>query len=93
MEPHWRNVTGRTLNTRREERKRNVKHNKIGLNIANHAWANNHNIDFKNGKMTDKGNYRHRKTLESWHTACTKNSDNNSKHIPGQYRFLLVKNH
>ena len=56
--------TGRTFNTRRKEHKRNVQHNKIGSNIANHAWTNNHSIDFKN--------YRHRRTLELWHTVCTK---------------------
>ena len=85
--------TGRTFNTRRKKHKRNVEHNKIGSNIANRAWANNHNIDFKNGKIIDKGNYRQSKKLKSWHTACTKNSDNNSKHIPEQYRFLFVKNY
>ena len=47
--------TGRTFNTRRKEHKRNVEHNKIGSNIANHAQTNNHNIDFKNGKIIDKG--------------------------------------
>ena len=41
--------------------------------------------------MIDKGNYRHRSTLESWHSACIENSDNNSKHLPEQYRFLLKK--
>ncbi len=45
----------------------------------------------KNGKIIDKGSYRHRSTLESWHTACTKDADNNSKHLPEQYRFLLKK--
>ena len=54
-----------------------------------HAWANNHRIDFSNGKIIDTANYRHRSTLESWHTACTKNADNNAKHLPEQYRFLL----
>jgi hypothetical protein len=29
--------------------------------------------------------------IESWHTACTKNADNNSKHLPEQYHFLLKK--
>ena len=46
--------TGRNFNTRRKEHKRNVEHNKIGSKA--HAWANNHNIDFKNGKIIDKGN-------------------------------------
>lgn len=83
--------TGRTFNTRRKEHKRNVEQCKRGSNIANHAWANDHRIDFKNGKIIDKGNYRHRTILESWHTAITKNSDNNSKHMPEQYRFLVKK--
>ena len=38
-----------------------------------------------------KGSYRRRLTLESWHTACTKDADNNSKHLPEQYRLLLKK--
>ena len=29
--------------------------------------------------------------LLSWHTASIENSDNNSKHLPEQYRFLLKK--
>ena len=39
--------------------------------FANHAWQNNHSIDFDNVCVIDKGNYRVRKTLESWHTAKT----------------------
>jgi hypothetical protein len=52
---------------------------------------NDHKIDFDNGKIIDKANYRHRATLESWHTALTANADNNSKHLPEQYSFLLKK--
>ncbi len=69
--------TGRAFITRKKEHERNVKKCKTGSNIANHAWANDHRIDFKNGKIIDKGSYRHRSTLESWHTACTKDADNN----------------
>ena len=77
--------TWKIFNTRRKGHKRNVEHcKKTSSNIANHAWTNNHQIDFNNGKIIDRGNYRHRRTLESWHTACTKNSDNNSKHLPEQ---------
>ena len=39
--------------------------------IANHAWSNNHLIDFENACVIDKGNYRVHKTLESCHTAKT----------------------
>jgi hypothetical protein len=39
--------------------------------------------------VIDKGNFRVRKTLESWHTAITKESDNNSKPLPRQYSILL----
>ena len=47
-----------------------------GSNIANHAWENNHAIDFEGATVIDKGNYRVRKTLESWHTAKTVGADN-----------------
>ncbi len=72
---------------------KNVELDKSGSNIANHAWANDHKINFDGGKIIDKGTYRHRQTLESWHTACTKGSDNNSKHLPEQYRFLINNKH
>ena len=62
-----------------------------GSNIANHAWTNDHTIDFENGKVIDRGNFRIRKTLESWHTTITNETDNNSKPLPGQYAFLLRK--
>ena len=32
-----------------------------------------HIIDFENGKVIDIGNYRTRKTLESWRTASYNN--------------------
>ena len=60
-----------------------------GSNVANHAWKNNHSIDFDNACVIDKGNYCVRKTLESWHTAKTFNADNNSKPLPRQYSILL----
>ena len=42
--------TGRAFITRRKEHERNVKKCKSGSNIANHAWANDHRIDFKTEK-------------------------------------------
>ena len=66
-----------------------VKKCKVGSNIAKHAWDNDHAIDFANCKVIDRANFRHRGTLESWHTAMTINADNNAKHLPEQYRFLL----
>ena len=36
-------------------------------------------------RLLKKGNFRERKTLESWHTAATENADNNSKPLPKQY--------
>ena len=33
----------------------------------------------------DRGTFCSRKTLESWHTAITKEVDNNSKPLPKQY--------
>ena len=44
---------------------------------------------FENGRIIDRGNYRTRKTLESWHTMNTKDADNNSKPLPEPYLILL----
>ncbi len=49
------------------------------------------NINFDEGRVIDKANWRIRKTLESWHTAITSESDNNSKPLPEQYRILIHK--
>ena len=84
--------TGRALETRKKEHKRNVKQCKSGSNIAKHAWTQDHKINFDECEILDKATYRHRATLESWHTATTVNSDNNAQHLPEQYRFLLKKN-
>ena len=80
---------GRCFLTRKKEHQRNLKNCAKGSNIANHAWKNDHSIDFNNACVIDKGNYRVRKTLESWHTAKTVNADNNSKPLPRQYFILL----
>ena len=87
----WKYIgeTGRSLETGKKEHIRNVKKCKVGSNIAKHAWDNDHAIDFANSKIIDRANFRHRGTLKSWHTAITINADNNAKHLPEQYRFLL----
>ena len=81
--------TGRSFTTRKKEHIRNTKLCAKGSNVAQHAWNNDHKIDFNLAKVIDKGNFRHRKTLESWHTAATKNADNNSKPLPKQYAILI----
>ena len=81
--------TGRCLQTRKKEHIRNVKYCNKGSNVANHAWMNDHQIDFKNARVIDKGDYRVRKTLESWHTAMTTEADNNARSLPRQYSILL----
>ena len=82
--------TGRSFSTRKtKEHIRNVKNCSKGSNISNHAWSSNHSIDFKNAAFIDKGDYRVRKTLESWHTAMTTDADNNSKPLSRQYLILL----
>ena len=73
----------------KKEHIRNVKSCSKGSNIANHVWTNNHFIDFENANVIDKGDYRVRKTLESWHNAMTTEADNNSKPLPRQYSILL----
>ena len=35
-------------------------------NVANHAWPQSHNIDFDIASVIGKGNFRKRKTIESW---------------------------
>ena len=81
--------TGRCFQTRKKEHQRNLKNYAKGSNVANHAWQNSHSIDFENACVIDKGNYRVRKTLESWHTAKAFDADNNSKPLPRQYSILL----
>ena len=76
--------TGRAFNTRKKEHLRNTKTAAKGSRIANHAWSNNHVIDFENASIIDKGTFRTRKTLEAWHTKVTPNADNNSCLLPGQ---------
>ena len=82
---------GRAFNTRKKEHLRNTKTAAKGSRIANHAWSNNHAIDFENASVIDKGTFRTRKTLEAWHTTVTPNADNNSCPLPGQYNILFNK--
>ena len=42
--------------------------------------------------VIDKGSFRIRKTLESWHTTSINHADNNSRPLPNQYPILLKKN-
>ena len=83
--------TGRCFETRKNEHIRNVKQNTVGSNIAKHSWTKDHVINFEDGQVIDRGDYRTRKTLESWRTAITAEFDNNSKPLPEQYRILLNK--
>ena len=53
------------------------KQSAAGSNVLQHSWANDHTINSEDGQVIDRGNYRTRKTLESWHTAITAESDNN----------------
>ena len=90
MELYWRN--GKMFrNTKKgtySERQTKI----AGSNIASHSWINDHVINFEDGQVIEKDNYRTRKTSESWHTAITAESDNNSKPLlPEQYRILLNK--
>ena len=44
---------------------------------------------FLSAHIIDKGKFRTRKTLESWHTAITSDADNNAKQLPRQHSILL----
>ena len=61
-----------------------VCHASNGSRIANHAWSNNHVIDFENALIIDKGTFRTRKTLEAWYTRVTPNANKNSCPLPRQ---------
>ena len=43
--------------------------------------SNDHQINFE-GQSIDRGSYRTRKVLESWHTALEPRVDNNYKPLP-----------
>ena len=83
--------TGRAFETGKKEYIRNVKKFDASSNIANHAWNHGHRINFSRGKVIDKGNFRTRKTLESWRTARIERADNDSKALPDPYAVLLKK--
>ena len=83
--------TKRSFSTRKKEHIRNTKQCAINSNVAKHAWAFDHTIDFTGAKIIDTANNRTRKTLESWHTAKIAEADNNSCPLPKQYSILLKK--
>ena len=66
----------------------NVKTAAKDSRIANHAWSYNHDIDFENASIIDKGNFRVRKFLDSWHTMKISNGDNNSCPLPREEKSL-----
>ena len=66
------------------EKKEHLRNTKTAAKGSNHAWSNNHAIDFENASIIDKGTFRTRKTLEAWHTKVTPNADNNSCPLPAQ---------
>lgn len=49
--------TSRCFQTRKKEHIRNLKICAKGSNIADHAWTNNHSIDFEHSKVIDLGNF------------------------------------
>ena len=75
----------------KKKKLRNTKTAAKGSIIDNHAWSNNHAIDFKNASILDMGTFRTKKTLEAWHTRVTPNADNNSCPLPGQFNILFNK--
>ena len=58
-------MNGRAFNTRKKEHLRNNKTTAKGSKIVNHAWSNNHAIDFENASIIDKGTFRTRKIFSS----------------------------
>jgi hypothetical protein len=62
----YKGETGRALETRKKEHKRNVQQRKSGSNIAKHAWTQDHKINFDECKILDKAIYGHRATPVYW---------------------------
>ena len=54
-------------------------------NITGYAWKYNHKIDSDQARIIDREHSQTRKTVESWHTAVTKEAENYSRVIPVQY--------
>ena len=79
---------------RSSEHIRNTKAFKKGSDIATHTWLNDHSIDFNRAHVPNKGNFRVRKTLESWHTAITQVKqtimrNNNNYYYPVTFNWFL----
>ena len=83
---HYIGETKRSFSTWKKEHIRNTKQSAKGSNVGKHAWTFDHVIDFS--LIIDKENNRIRKTLESWHTVKTVESDKNSCPLPRQYNVL-----
>ena len=60
-----------------------------GSNFAKHAWTFNHEMDFDNSTLLDKGNNHTRKTQRTWHITKTVEADKNSCILRRQYNILL----
>ena len=61
--------------------------------VMRFGWLNDHSIDFDSARVIDKGNFRARRTLESWHAVITIHADNNAKQLPRQYSILFWTSH
>ena len=73
---------------KRKKHVNNVKTAAKDSRIANHAWSHNHDIDFDNTFIIDKGNYSVRKSLDFWHTMKISNRDKNSCLLPREEKSL-----
>ena len=80
--------TGRAFNTRIKEHLRNTKTAAKGSRIANHAWSNNHAIDFENASIIDKGTFRTRKTLEAQITIIVRYPRNTTFFLTNIHNYL-----
>ena len=83
-------MNGRAINTRKKEHLRNTKTAAKGSRIGNHAWSNNHAIDFENASIIAKGTLRTRKIFSSLsytgaHTSSVSVYVRNMKKCMGEY--------
>ena len=88
MEPYWGNR--QIIPYKEKKHVNNVKKEAKGSRIANHSWSYNHDIDFENTFIIDKGNFRVRKFLDFWHIMKISDADNNSCLLPREEKSLRL---
>ena len=82
--------TGRNLNTRLTEHKREIKNGDMRNHIAEHHRLTKHIIDCDSAEcVTYSTNYQQPLTLESWYTNLEQEPLNRCQQLPAPYKQLI----